>query len=122
MPWEEGPTTASLGGIAQIDVPEGFQFVGKPAAAKFMELMENPSDAEELGVLLNTESFWFVVFEFSEGGYVKDDDRNLDADAIIANIQKAPKRPIRSGESAAGRPWTSWDGTRRPFTIPKPIT
>ena len=85
--WQAGPTTAQLGSLAQIDVPEGFQFVGKPDAGRFMELIENPSDGSELGLLLNQANGWFVVFEFSEDGYIKDDDRDFDADAMLASIK-----------------------------------
>ena len=87
--WEEGPTTAELGKMATIEVPEGFQFVGKPGASKFMELLQNPSDGDELGVLLNVEDGWFVVFDFSDMGYVKDDDKDdLDAKAILESIKR----------------------------------
>ena len=93
--WQEGPTTAQLGSIAQIDIPEGFQFVGKPDAGKFMELIENPSDGSELGLMLHAEDGWFVVFEFSDDGYVKDDDRDFDADGILDSI--------KSGTEAANK-------------------
>jgi uncharacterized membrane-anchored protein len=86
--WQAGPATAQLGSLAQIDIPEGFQFVGKPDAGKFMELLENPSDGSELGLLLNSEAGWFVVFEFSDDGYVKDDDRDFDANAILNSIKE----------------------------------
>lgn len=85
--WQKGPTTVQVGSIAQIDVPEGFQFAGKPDAGKFMELIENPSDGSELGLLLHSTDHWFVVFEFADDGYVKDDDRNLDADAMLKSIR-----------------------------------
>lgn len=87
LKWIEGPATAQLGNIAQIDVPEGFRFVGKPGAGKFMELIQNPSDGSELGILLSPDS-WFVVFDFSSQGYIKDDDRKLDADAILSTIKE----------------------------------
>jgi len=93
--WQAGPTTAQLGSIAQVDIPEGFQFVGKPDAGKFMELIENPSDGSELGLLLHAEDGWFVVFEFSDDGYVKDDDRDFDADGILDSI--------KSGTEAANK-------------------
>ncbi|HJU43959.1 MAG TPA: DUF2167 domain-containing protein [Vicinamibacterales bacterium] len=93
--WQAGPTTAQLGSMAQIDVPEGFQFVGKPDAGKFMELIENPSDGSELGLLLNTADGWFVVFEFSDDGYIKDDDRDFDANGILESI--------KSGTEAANK-------------------
>ena len=89
LDWKAGPTTAELGSLATIDVPEGFQFVGKPGAGKFLEMMQNPSDGSELGVLLNMDTHWFVVFDFSDMGYVKDDDRDkLDAKAMIASIKE----------------------------------
>jgi len=87
--WEEGPTTAELGRMATIEVPEGFQFVGKGGASKFMEILQNPSDGDELGVLLNVEGGWFVVFDFADMGYVKDDDKDdLDAKAILESIRE----------------------------------
>jgi uncharacterized membrane-anchored protein len=87
LSWQAGPTTAQLGSIAQIDVPAGFQFVGKPDAGRFMELIENPSDGSELGLMLHEADGWFVVFEFSDDGYVKDDDRDFDADGILDSIK-----------------------------------
>lgn len=91
LDWIEGPATAEIGNHATIEIPEGFRFVGKPGASKFMELLQNPSDKDELGVLLNTESFWFVVFDFQATGYVKDDDTKLDAKAILSSIQDGTK-------------------------------
>ncbi len=85
--WLEGPTTAKLGNIAEIEVPEGFRFVGKPDAGKLMELMQNPSDGQELGVLMSPDA-WFVVFDFHDSGYIKDDDKKLDADGILSTIRE----------------------------------
>ena len=91
LDWIEGPATADIGNHATIEIPEGFRFVGKPGAGRFMELLENPSDKSELGVLLNTESFWFVVFDFEATGYIKDDDKQLDAKAIHSSIPEGTK-------------------------------
>jgi uncharacterized membrane-anchored protein len=90
--WQAGPTTGDIGGLAKIAVPEGYMFVGRGGAGKFLELLQNPSDGSELGVLLHREKQWFVVFEFADEGYVKDDDRNLDADAILASIKKGTEQ------------------------------
>lgn len=88
LDWQAGPTSAELGNMATIEVPEGFEFVGKPDAGRFMELLQNPTNGDELGVLLNVEDGWFVVFDFANMGYVKDDDRDLDAKAILASIRE----------------------------------
>lgn len=88
LDWQAGPTQGDLGGIATIAVPEGYRFLGRGDAGKFMELNQNPSDGSELGLLLNGDALWFVVFEYSSEGYVKDDDRNLDAEAILSGIRQ----------------------------------
>lgn len=89
----EGPTVGDLG-FASIDVPAGFQFVGRGGASKFMELMQNPSDGDELGVLLRSEGdgFWFVVFSFSPEGYVQDDESDLDAEAILSSMREGTEQ------------------------------
>lgn len=106
LDWQAGPTTAELGSMATIEVPEGFQFVGKPGAGRFMELLQNPSDGDELGVLLNVETGWFVVFDFSNMGYVKDDDRDLDAKAILASIREGTEA---SNKIRKERGWPTLD-------------
>lgn len=86
--WQAGPTTGDLGAIATLTVPEGFRFLGKGDAGRFMELNQNPSNGSEMGVLLADDGSWFAVYEFSEDGYVKDDERELDADAILSRIKE----------------------------------
>jgi uncharacterized membrane-anchored protein len=119
LSWQAGPTTAQLGSIAQIEVPAGFQFVGKPDAGRFMELIENPSDGSELGLMLHEADGWFVVFEFSEDGYVKDDDRDFDAagilDSIKAGTEEANK--IRRERGWSTMNIVGWD--QAPFYDPK---
>jgi uncharacterized membrane-anchored protein len=91
LDWQAGPTEGDLG-IAKIAVPEGYQFVGRGGAGKFMELNENPSDGKELGILVNVEEGWFVVFSFSPEGYIKDDERDLDADEHLASFKKGTEQ------------------------------
>ena len=87
LPWQAGPATGQLGDVASIVVPEGYRFVDRAGASKFLELTQNPSHGNELGVLLSDDGSWFVIFRFSDDGYVKDDDRKLDADAILSSIR-----------------------------------
>lgn len=88
IPWEEGPCVSKLGGWAEIQVPEGYRFTGSQGTATLMELMENPSDPSELGVLMAKEDDYFLVFSFNDIGYVKDDEQaDLNAEAILASIR-----------------------------------
>jgi uncharacterized membrane-anchored protein len=89
--WTIGPATADIGGIAQIELPDGFRLSGKSGAKTFLELTENPTSGHELGILIppSTDDMWFVVFEFDSIGYVKDDDKDeLDANALLASIRQ----------------------------------
>lgn len=88
IPWEEGPCVSKLGEWAEIQVPEGYRFTGREGTATLMEMMENPSDPSELGVLMAKEDDYFLVFSFNDIGYVKDDDKAaLDANVILASIR-----------------------------------
>lgn len=91
--WQDGPTTGDLGGLAEISIPEGYRFTGSAGAKRFMELTQNPPSGNELGVLIpnakENDQFWFVVFEFKDVGYVKDDDKDkLDASGLLSSIRE----------------------------------
>ena len=71
--------------------------------------MENPVNGSELGLLMPTaeDSQWFIIFEFSESGYIKDDDRDdLDADAMIKSIREGTKQ---SNEERRRRGWSTME-------------
>jgi uncharacterized membrane-anchored protein len=91
--WIDGPVTARLGDIAEIKVPAGYRFTGQEGTRKFLELTQNPPGGNELGTIVpetsssRKEEFWFVMFEFSNVGYVKDDERDkLDANVLLKTI------------------------------------
>lgn len=119
--WQDGPTVGQLGTLGQIKVPEGYRFSGAEGTRKFLELTHNPPGGSELGVLVpvleenqNTNDFWFVIFEFHEIGYVKDDDRDkLDADALLKSIQSNTEE---ANKERARRGWSAYhiDGWYKP--------
>lgn len=90
--WVPGPTTAELGdGLATIEIPEGYLFADKAEAKKIMEMTGNPPSDLEVGLIAPADEAkqWFVVFEYNEVGYVKDDDKDeIDADAILKSIRE----------------------------------
>jgi uncharacterized membrane-anchored protein len=89
----QGPAKAALGGIAEIQVPEGYTFTGAEGTKKLMEMMGNTVDGSELGFLAPTNSNWFVLFEFDDTGYVKDDEKDkLDADAMLKSIRRGTEQ------------------------------
>ncbi|MCC7381148.1 MAG: DUF2167 domain-containing protein [Deltaproteobacteria bacterium] len=87
--WQVGPGSGSLGKIGEVKVPEGFRFAGGDDTRTLMRVMGNPVDGSELGFLAPDDLGWFIVFEFDDIGYVKDDDKeDLDAVKILSSIKE----------------------------------
>jgi len=106
--WVVGPATAQLGDIAEIKIPAGYRFTGKDGTGTFLEMTGNPPSGDELGTIVpqsksdDDQEFWFVIFEFQDTGYVKDDDRDkLDPDGLLKtirdNTEEANKERLRRG-------------------------
>lgn len=88
--WIEGPTEASLGPNATVKVPEGYLFIDGGDTRKFLELLGNIAGTQEVGMLLQPEEQWFVVFEFDPVGYVEDDDKDdLDPDDVLESMRES---------------------------------
>ena len=87
--WVYGPATANMDGIAEIKIPDKYRFANGDDTRKIMELYGNPPTDLEKGFLKPENREWFIVFEFDETGYIKDDEKNsLDADAILKSIKE----------------------------------
>lgn len=87
--WTTGPSTVQIGDQAEIKLTEGLKYTGPEGARKMLELMQNPTDGSELGLLTTQELDWFVLFEFEDSGYVKDADKEkLDAKAMLDSIRE----------------------------------
>jgi uncharacterized membrane-anchored protein len=86
--WKDGPTTGDIN-HATINVPEGAMFADGPGTRKYLELNHNPTSGEELGMVADKEFKWFVIFDFSDIGYVKDEDKDeIDGDAILKSLRE----------------------------------
>lgn len=111
--WQDGPTVGQLGSIAQLKLPAGYRFTGKQGALTVMELTHNPSSGRELGVVIPAggDVKWFMTFEFSDSGYVKDDDKDkLDSDAILKSIQEGTEAANEERRKHGWKPFhvTGW--------------
>jgi uncharacterized membrane-anchored protein len=103
--WTPGPVMARLGENAEIQVPKDFLFVDGNGARKFLELTHNPASGSEVGLIVprSEQESWYVLFEFSDVGYVKDDDKSsIDSAALLASIKKGTED---SNEDRIKRNW-----------------
>jgi len=102
--WEVGPKRVSVEGFAEIDLPNGYYYTGKKGTAKLMELMGNLVSGKEAGFLApgnifqkSAEEPWFVVFEFSDVGYVSDAEKDKIDDAFRAKLLEQMKEGVKAG-------------------------
>jgi uncharacterized membrane-anchored protein len=100
----KGPAKAQLESVAQIQVPSGYVFLDGKSTRALMKASGEPTSGHELGFLRPTNAQWSVLFEFSDIGYVKDDDKDkLDADKLLASIKRgndeANKERVRAGNA-----------------------
>ncbi len=107
LTFHKGPLDGDLGREAHIGVPEGFYFLDGASTRKLLELNENLTSGAELGSIWfaggGLEQSWWVFFDFSGDGYVKDDDRNIDADALLKDAQEGMDA---SNEERRKRGWS----------------
>jgi uncharacterized membrane-anchored protein len=87
MNWQsEG--TGQLGDIGSIAIPEGYMFIQGDDTRRLMEMFGNIPSSLENGLICPQDLSWFVIFEFTDEGYVKDDEKDsLDADAILTDLK-----------------------------------
>jgi uncharacterized membrane-anchored protein len=103
--WQQGPDTGDLGEIAAVQIPEGYIFADGDDTRILMEAMQNPVSDTELGFIAKEGSDWFLVFEFDETGYIKDDEKgSLDANAMLKSIKKSNEAGNREREK---RGWSA---------------
>jgi len=82
-----GPVSADMNN-ATFQVPKDYLFTDGNGARTLLEAMGNIANGSEQGLLMAPDREWFVVFEFNDDGYVKDDDKDeLDADKMLKAIQ-----------------------------------
>lgn len=87
--WTRGPTTAHLGKIAEIQLPDKYAAADGDDTRRIMEAMQNPPTGREVGVVFPGSFAWFVVFEYDDIGYVKDDEKgSLDPNAMLESIKR----------------------------------
>ncbi len=101
--FQKGPSVGELGVNAKVSVPAGYIFADAKDTRTIMEANRNPISNRELGFVAATDDTWFVVFEFDDVGYVKDDEKDsLDANAILESIRTATEE---GNKERAKRGW-----------------
>ncbi len=91
--WIQGPRKVNVSDIAEVNVPEGYQFVGRDGAVSILERMGNPVPKNLVGLLASPSMKGGIVLKFSKIGFVKDSDKDqLSATNMMAAIQSVIDR------------------------------
>ena len=94
----------TIGSEAELVLPAGLKFTGPQGSRKMLELMHNPTDGSELGMLTNLNLDWFITFDFSDSGYIKDADKEkLNAKDILSSLREGNDA---ANEERRKRGWT----------------
>ena len=82
-----------------------YYFIDAANTKKLMQALGNPPSGGELGTIIPKGSaHWFVVVEYEETGYVKDEQgASLDAGALLDSIRKGTERS-NAQRKATGHP------------------
>lgn len=118
--WQDGPTTAKLGDIAEITIPEGYRFTDKAGTEKLLQVTQNIPNGRELGAIVAADSDWFMIFDFEDTGYIKDDEGSkLDADAILKNLKEGTEESNAERAKHGWKPIHIAGWERQPFYDPQ---
>lgn len=92
--WIKGPSEGKLSDRASIPFGKDFRFLGAADAHKLLVARGNRVRKDEvLGLLEHSTDSWWVVFEFDDAGYVKDDDKkNLDATKLLESYRQGAQQ------------------------------
>ncbi len=100
-----GPTKIDLGHDLTLDLPAGDVYFDPTRAKKLLEESGSFHNDSILGLVgsLEKDSNWFVTIDYTEEGYVKDDEK-VDADAILKAMREGTeeenKERVEKGFSA----------------------
>jgi uncharacterized membrane-anchored protein len=118
--WQNGPLTGRLGDIAEIKVPEGYRFTDKSGTEKLLQMTQNIPSGHELGAIMPDNEDWFMIFEFDDDGYVKDDEGGkLDAGAILKNLKEGTDEANAERAKHGWKPIHVSGWERQPFYDPQ---
>ena len=76
---------------ASIAIPEGYRFLNGRETAEVMKEFGNLPEHYD-GMIGPKSLDWFILFQFEDSGYVKDDEKDdLDADDMLEDIREGEK-------------------------------
>lgn len=84
-----GPADVALRDLATIRLSDPYSFIPAAEAATFLRTLGNTTTEKFLGLIIpKQEPFWFVTVDYTDSGYVKDEDaKEWDADQLLQSLK-----------------------------------
>ena len=121
--WIEGPKVVDLGdNLAQLDMSDAYLFANGDDTRAVMMYLGNPPTDEEVGMIIpnSEDENWFIVFEYSDIGYVRDDDsEEIDAAAILESYRVGTEAANEERVNMGGTPIHVTGWYEEPFYNPE---
>jgi uncharacterized membrane-anchored protein len=86
-----GPARVGIGALADVELPESLVYLDAKDTQALLKRMGNIVGGSELAFVApkDHEQGWFIVFDWSDVGHVKDDDKDkIDAAALLESIKE----------------------------------
>ncbi len=91
-----GPQDVPLRDQALLKLPENYVFVPMPHAGRILEAMGNRATESMLGMVFSAQqdqSDWFVVMDYENSGYIKDDEaKDWNADDMLESLKEGTEQ------------------------------
>lgn len=90
--WQPGPRSVNLGHDVKIELPAEYMYLPPAEAKKALEKGGSFHNDAVLGLLASVKPSddWFVVLQYEDSGYVKDDEK-LDGEELLSSMRDAVK-------------------------------
>ena len=113
-PWKQGPTGVDLGHEIELELPRQHAFLPREFAVKALEQNGNFHNEKVLGVVAPVDhaSDWFVVIQYEDEGYVKDDEK-IDAKELLDSLREG-NAEANQERKERGFPELTLDGWSEP--------
>jgi uncharacterized membrane-anchored protein len=116
--WIPGPARVDVGGtLAEVELADGLVFADEKDTKALLKANGNVIGGGEKGIVAPKaeDQNWFIVFEWDDVGYVKDDDKDaIDADALLKGIKEATEASNEERKKLGSSPIHVVDWEERP--------
>lgn len=86
LPWVEAPAKVTIAGNARLSLDSKTRYLDTKGTDALLKITGNLPEGSSY-TLAPKSGNWFVVYSFSDMGYVKDDEK-IDADALLASLRE----------------------------------